>query len=268
MPAIVYSSKDPAGFLIADQLKRNYNFEPRHSEERMWVGENDAQMIELRTGLLEAEDLQVESDYLIFASKHSGKAGKPSLTAHFTGNWGKKPEMGGRPKEVCYPQASALKNALLALVEQKHPAYDVSLEVTHHGPTSLLPPLYFIELGATDLQWRDAAAAKAVGDAIMRAIAMERERQYTQIAFGIGGNHYAPDFTKIELQTDWAFAHILPAYAIDEADEEVMAQALEKSNAELIVIDWKGLNAPQREKAVKFADGAKVKWVKDDELKA
>ncbi|VVC03629.1 D-aminoacyl-tRNA deacylase [Candidatus Burarchaeum australiense] len=268
MPSIIYSVKDMAGYLIAEQLRRHHQFEPADSEHRMWVGAgSDVQLIEIREPLLEAEDLQVDSDYLIFASRHRSASGKASLTVHTTGNWGTKAEMGGRPSEVCYPQPSAMKHALLALAQQKFPGFEVAMECTHHGPTSLLPPSFFIELGSSEEQWRNQEAAKAVADAIMLAVKAEREKQHAQVAFGIGGGHYCPDFTKIELESEWAFSHVLPAYAIDEATDDVMMQAVEKGDPEIAILDCKGLKAPQREKAIAFAEKAGLEWVKDEDVK-
>ncbi|MDO8340311.1 MAG: D-aminoacyl-tRNA deacylase [Candidatus Burarchaeum sp.] len=268
MPAIIYSSKDTAGYLIAEQLRRHHGFKMTSADERRWLNEEyNVQMMEIRAPLLEAEALQIESDYLIFASKHRSATAKPTLTVHATGNWGAKAEMGGRPGEVCYPQTSAMKHALRALAEQKFPDFEVSLECTHHGPTTTLSPLFFIELGSSEEQWRNPEAAKVVADAIMLAVKREQEQKYEQVALGIGGGHYCPDFTKIELETDWAFGHIVPAYAIDEASEEVLMQAVEKSDPEIAVLDWKGLKAEQRQKAIAFAEKAGLDWKKDDEVK-
>lgn len=266
MPAIIYSNRDEASFLIGSQLKRHYKAEPRHADYRMWALENDAQLIEISVPPVQAEDLQIESDYLIFACRHSGASGKPSLTVHTTGNWGAATLVGGRPREVSYPQASAMKHAFLALHKLVPPNYEVAMEATHHGPTSILSPMFFIELGSGTEQWRDPVGAKAVADAIVMAVSAERESQYTRIAFGIGGGHYCPYFTKIERESEWAFAHILPDYAFDDADEAILTQALEKSGAELIVIDWKGLISSQRERAIKFAEGAGVEWQKAEDV--
>ena len=33
--------------------------------------------------------------------------------------------------------------------------YEITIEATHHGPTSLKKPLLFIEIGSTEKQWAD-----------------------------------------------------------------------------------------------------------------
>ena len=44
------------------------------------------------------------------------------------------------------------------LAEQKGLKYDVTLEVTHHGPTELSVPSLYAEIGSTEIQWKDPEA--------------------------------------------------------------------------------------------------------------
>jgi len=267
MPAIVYSKQDLAGIGIAEALRTMRKFEERHSEQRMWVDlESDAQLIEIEERLLDAENLQVESDYIIFASRHSSKTAKPSFTVHVSGNWGEA-KMGGSPRELAYAQPSAMKHAFMELNKLNFPGFDVSMEATHHGPTSLLSKLFFLELGSSEAQWRNKEAAKALAGVIARTVDLEREKQFERIAIGIGGGHYCPDFSKIEANTDIAFAYVMTKQDMEMADAEMFAQAVDKSKAELVVIDWKGLKAAQRQKAIGFAEGAGLKWVKDKDVR-
>lgn len=268
MLAIVYSKADPAGSRMADALRSTRKFEEIHGNARTWVdAENDAQLIEVEGSLLELSAFTVDSDYIIFASKHRSESAKPTFTVHVTGNWGRA-EMGGSDRELAYAQPSAMKHAFLELKKLTgFPEFQVSLEATHHGPTSLLSRLFFIELGSSEAQWADERAAKALAGVILRTVELERERQFDRIAIGIGGGHYCPDFSKIEASSDIAFGHIMANYAIDEATDDLFAQAVEKSGAELVVLDWKGLKAEQRKKAIGFADAVGLKWVKDSEVK-
>ena len=48
--------------------------------------------------------------------------------------------------------------------------YEVSYEVTHHGP-SLDVPAMFVELGSSENQWSDSKAAEAVAHSAMYAVA-------------------------------------------------------------------------------------------------
>ena len=267
MPAIVYSKQDPAGSLVAKMLRETRKFDEIHGDLPTWIDVGtDAQLIEVEGRLLDAEDLHVESDYVIFASRHRSKSAKPAFTVHVSGNWGKA-EMGGSPGELAYAQPSAMKHAFMELNKLGYSGFEVSMEATHHGPTSLLSRLFFIELGSSEAQWADKEAAKALAGVIVRTVECERERQFEKVAVGIGGGHYCPDFAKIELTTDIAFAYVMTNHDIAEAGDDVFSQAVQKSGAELVVIDWKGLKSAQRQKAIGLAEGAGLKWVKDDEVK-
>jgi len=141
------------------------------------------------------------------------------------------------------------------------------MEATHHGPTSLHHELFFIELGSSEREWADEKAAGILADAIMKAVDDEREKEFETRAFGIGGTHYCSDFNKIELRSEIALGHILTGDRFDAAGDEMLQQAVEKSGAELIILDWKGLKSKQRERAIKFAEGAGIRWKRDDEVK-
>jgi len=102
----------------------------------------------------------------IILSRHSG--GKPSLTVHYTGNPGPRTELGGRPWELSYtwPRLHAALIRTYRIVAEEHGLtrkFQVVLETTHHGPTSLKKPLVFIEIGSSEKEWgrRDAHRAMA-----------------------------------------------------------------------------------------------------------
>ena len=272
MPAIVYSTADPAGKSIAKALlaSREFSFSERHADYKMWASDyNDAVLVEIDHPLISAEDLLIETDYLIFASRHRSASGKPCFTVHPTGNWSGDAPLGGNANELSYVQASAMKHAFLALskLSAGNEIFQPTMEATHHGPTSLHHELFFIELGSGEKEWADMKAASIVAEAIMRAIDAEREKEFAIRAFGIGGTHYCSDFNKIELKSNIAMGHVLTGDRFDSAGDEMLQQAVEKGEAELIILDWKGLKAAQRERAIKFAEGAGIKWKKDDEVK-
>ena len=64
--------------------------------------------------------------------------------------------------------------------------YRVSYEVTHHGPTALVTPSLFVEIGSTATEWADPAAGRAVAESILTAVPEE-----TINLIGFGGTHYA-----------------------------------------------------------------------------
>jgi D-aminoacyl-tRNA deacylase len=83
-------------------------------------------------------------------------------------------------------------------------------------------------------------------------------------AFGIGGGHYAPSFTKVILEKEYAVGHMLPKYYIDEIDLECFRQGMGKSaeKIEVALLDWKGMNKSQRDKVIEFLKVLKLPYEK------
>jgi len=178
---------------------------------------------------------------LVFLSRHKSLSGTPTLSVHTPGNLGDA-EMGGLPRTVSVSPASAMKEALKTMKEaqvKKGLEYEVSYECTHHGP-SLNVPTMFVELGSSEKQWQDREAAEAVAKGALAAAAA-KTADYA--ALGIGGPHYNMKFTRKALETETAFSHIIPKYAVSKLDTEVLKQCAEKT-VELVkkaVLDWKGI---------------------------
>ena len=177
-------------------------------------------------------------DLLVFASRHSGDTG-PLLSAHFTGNFGPA-EYGGEPRAFARACPNAAAAVLDALSERAPPEYDVSMECTHHGPTSTGVPSMFVELGSGDEQWDDSEGARAVARAILDldGVAPDRRRQVV----GLGGGHYAPRFTRVARETAWAVGHVASDWQLEELGdprehEDVLARAFEASAAERALVD-------------------------------
>ncbi|MFH1285636.1 MAG: D-aminoacyl-tRNA deacylase [Candidatus Micrarchaeota archaeon] len=266
MPAIVFSEADSAGVNIARALISKYKFEK--TIEKKWEREG-VELIGVPELLVETK-IDLEVDYAIFASRHRSEKKLPALTTHVCGNWGAKAEVGGNPRELAIAPALAMKSAFSYLAKNPLAGFDSTMECTHHGPTSLKMPFFFIEIGSSEIEWKNEEAVERIADAIMHTIE-EGKRGFARakVALGIGTPHYCPSFSVIEALPEIAFAHMLPNYAIDGADEETMFQALEKSveKVELVVLDWKGLKAEQRTRAMEFAKNAGLECVKDKELR-
>jgi D-aminoacyl-tRNA deacylase len=178
----------------------------------------------------------LEFELVVFVSRHSGETG-PLLSAHFTGNVGPA-DFGGRPDELARACPNALAAVLESLSRHAPDGYDVAMECTHHGPTAVGAPSMFVEVGSAEPQWRDAEAAGAVARAVFDLAGIAPDRERTVV--GLGGGHYAPRFTRIVRETDWAVGHVLPDWALDAADElprGVIASAFERSGATRAVVD-------------------------------
>jgi D-aminoacyl-tRNA deacylase len=83
-----------------------------------------------------------------------------------------------------------------------------------------------------------------------------------EVVMGVGGPHYAPNFTK--LMNKYTIAHIIPEYSMHDLTYETFVQGVEKSTVktEKVVLDWKGLDASEREMIVRYCGKYGIDYVK------
>jgi len=203
-------------------------------------------------------------ELVVFISRHSSVSGTPTLSVHTPGNLGEA-EFGGLPRRVSVSPANAMRDALKAMIQFKEEmrlSYEVSYECTHHGP-SLNMPTMFAELGSSPKQWNDVKAAEAVAHATMKAISSFGESQ-AQAVLGIGGPHYSEKFTRIALESEIAFGHMIPKYAIPYVDVEILRQCVEKTleKVEFAVLDWKGIKGEYKSKLVEILEEIGISFKK------
>jgi D-aminoacyl-tRNA deacylase len=182
-------------------------------------------------------------EYFIVASRHASQSGKPSLTVHATGNFGKA-VYGGRERELQPVPANPMRDVFLEVSMDPPKGYAVSLEATHHSPTLFETPMFFAELGSSKRQWRDEKAGAYLAEAILKGISAKGK---AQVAIGFGGGHYCPTFSVKEVET--AFGHICPKYALDLLNDDLITQMVKKTRdiVELAVFD-RGMKGHQRKK--------------------
>lgn len=259
MILLVASSKDVAGLNIAKQILCQYAFSktPKTFQENpvyhAEINGKQVQLITLQEETINAQNLPnhfTNLDLVVFISKHSSTSGTPTLSVHTPGNFAAA-ELGGLPRKVSISPATALQNALKALKrfkEEMQLDYEVSYECTHHGP-SLNVPCMFVELGSSEKQWSDSKAAGAVAHAAMEAVTEFSVSERTAV-LGIGGPHYNQRFTKLALNNEAIFGHIIPKYAVQCVDAEILSQCVERTleKVEYAILDWKGIKSQDKAK--------------------
>ena len=223
MLAIIISKKDIASVNISKILLSSYEWEKEgdvyiHGNRILYFIE-DEHLYHDNVDI-ELEELGYDIDTIIFASRHSSKEERKTLSVHPIGNFGKA-IYGGRDAELVKTNPLLMRNALKLLKEKNDIGYSVSYEATHHGPY-LEKPTFFIEVGSTSRQWNDMHACRIVAEVIM-----EMKEEESEVAIGIGGGHYAPRFTDIALKKDIAFGHIAARYAIEYLNEEMLKKMFE-----------------------------------------
>jgi D-aminoacyl-tRNA deacylase len=192
----------------------------------------------------------------IFLSRHSAESGIASLTAHTTGNFSNEAKFGGEGRELGRADPSLLKNYLLALWKRREmvKGYEITMEATHHGPTSLQKPVLFVELGSSEKYWGDKYAAKVVGEALVESLT--EKAIWSKVALGFGGTHYPEKFTKMVVEGDVAFSFVAPKYSLEHIDEKMFGQMVQRTSApvRIAVLDWKGLGK-HKDKIVGLVSG-------------
>jgi D-aminoacyl-tRNA deacylase len=140
-----------------------------------------------------------------------------------------------------------------ALAEHAPASYDVGMECTHHGPTEIEVPSMFVELGSGPEEWADDAGAEAVAHAILDLAGVSADAPAEapdgadsdgrrRHLVGFGGGHYAPRFTRIARETDWAVGHVAADWSLEELgapdeNRDVVAQIFEQSAADVAVVE-------------------------------
>lgn len=188
----------------------------------------------------------------VFLSRHSAESGIPSLTAHVPGNFSEA-KAGGAPGELARADPGLLKDYMIALSKRsgRVPSYKVTVEATHHGPTSLSKPVLFVELGSSEKHWGDKEAASVVAESVVDCLTARKV--WDKVALGFGGTHYPEKFSEVVVRGEFAVSFIVPKYALEHVDERMVGQMLQRTNAPVryALIDWKGLG-PHKERVIKL----------------
>jgi len=234
---------------IAEKLIKEHDF--AMIKENVWE-RNGIRMIKTDVPSVLDVPTDFDTDCIIVLSSHRSKVDGKVLTAHVPGNWNDA-DFGGEPRTLNIAACSRLK--ILAQEIKKEAdriGWKFCLEADHHGPTCNVP-LIFVEIGNGEKEWKDEKASGAIANAVSRAI--KRNEQYEAV-FGVGGGHYCKDFTRLVLETDLAFGHIAPKYAISDLGEDTFRQALEKNVEKIskILILKKETNSSQKKKVFALAE--------------
>jgi D-aminoacyl-tRNA deacylase len=273
MILLVASNKDVAGLNIARQVLDHYPFKitgttfQKNPVYHAQVNKKDITLIILNEETINAQHLTdsfTKPSLIVFISRHSSTSGKPTLSVHTPGNIGPA-EFGGLPNQVSISPATAMRDALKALAYLKEGMqldYEVSYECTHHGP-SLNAPTMFVELGSSPTQWQDSKAAEAVAHAAMSAIgkfAVSEEKA----VLGLGGTHYNERCTRMALDGEAIFGHMIPKYAIPLVDSEMLRQCVNRTleKVEFAILDWKGIKSADKPQLLKAMEEAGLPYKK------
>ena len=204
---------------------------------RMWIhpgGVLHEDDLDLRW-LKETGERVVEA---IFPSRHSAKSGNPSLTLHPIGvpqlDFDEVPPYGGKSGNAPppSPRLASWWRQMVELVSgsEIESEFDLSLEVTHHGPWISVPSI-FVEVGSTAKTWGHKGAAEILADLIAKGLGMSDNEEIGNwdsklnagdtVVVTLGGGHYAPRANKLGAVEGLWIGHMLATYALPFIKPEV-----------------------------------------------
>ncbi|HJU96042.1 MAG TPA: D-aminoacyl-tRNA deacylase [Nitrososphaera sp.] len=260
------SSQDPAGMTMSRYLITSAEFASQSKrgdtdgESYRSLCHKNIQLHIISGNLLTLEnihDLYPLADVFIFLSKHRSHSSIPTLTCHFTGNFSAYNSYGGNPRQIAISYPSLQKGYLRAITtaaRQKVPQYEVTIEATHHGPTSLNKPVLFVELGSSEKQWADVNAASVICDTLLRLLENGFER-CEKVGIALGGTHYPRKFNKLLLDSNFGLAAVASKHNLGAIDDAMLNQMIEKSIEKVthIVLDSKGLGS-EKDRILKIVE--------------
>jgi D-aminoacyl-tRNA deacylase len=258
----VTSSRDLAGMTMAHYLMRSAEFASEskgNSNDQSYrsIHHENIQLYIFSGSLLSLENIDGRysaADMFIFLSKHRSHSCIPTLTCHSTGNFSTDNSYGGNPRQIAISYPSLQKGYLKAItaVRQKVPEYEVIIEATHHGPTSLNKPVLFIELGSSEKQWADENAAAVICDTLLGMLDKGFER-CDKVGIAFGGTHYPMKFNKLLLESRFGLGAVASKHNLEAIDEEMLNQMIEKSVEKVThaIVDSKGLGK-QKDRIMKI----------------
>ncbi len=231
---IVASKKDLAGINITTQLSQfgKFNF---------YLTEGDI----TKTEFLNLEKIN-QYDLIIFASKHSSKSKEKVITIHPNGYIDK--------GEFSMSSALFNKELFIRLHETAEKFgfkdFKITLEATHHGPI-INKPAVFVEIGSGEQEWKNKRASFIVAKSILTAIKNFNPDEYTEVAIGIGGDHYCKNFNEMQLKSNVAISHIIPYYQFP-VEKDKIEEAIKKTYEEVdyILIDKKNLGKKEQKEII------------------
>ena len=100
------------------------------------------------------------------------------------------------------------------------PEFEISLEVTHHGPWQRAPAA-FLEVGSTEATWSHKGAAEVWADVILNVLHDElagasspHEPMHVPVLVTFGGGHYAPRANAMAAEKGALLGHMLANHSM------------------------------------------------------
>ncbi len=234
---LVASREDPAGLNMANHIASGMNGSGSEFSGDLY------DLLIIDTPTISSDHLSGMTGYdaCVFLSRHAAESGKLALTCHCTGNFNDA-LYGGFPKQMAVPYPAFQKQYMKVLLEREKEfeRFQITLEATHHGPTSLGIPSVFVEVGTTPEQWNDTLLCARVADAVTETYRRKIPEAPHAICFG--GTHYPEKFTEMVLHGKYALGTIVPKHSMEYVDGKMFSHILERNpGVKTVLLDSGGL---------------------------
>jgi len=283
---IIASNKDPASINIKKYLLTQSRWDEINSfcenivyrhfkmKDIAIITLNDRKIMHENLDKEVKEKLGLKPKQAIFISRHTSKTGKPTLTVHPIGNYGKA-QFGGFDKTLS-ESSPRLMTCLLRILKknavQANLYHQVCFEVTHHGPFISIPSL-FVEVGSTEEEWKNKKPTYIVAKSVLELLNLYHyEKDLPKnipVLIGVGGGHYAPRFTDVAFEKQASFGHMIPTYQIKEGNitEAVIDQAIKQTpNVSAGYFHRKALKKSQMRQFKKWFDQRDIPLISSKKL--
>lgn len=198
------------------------------------------------------EETGIDIKNIVFLSRHKAASGRPSLTVHPIGNWGKA-DYGGQEGRVSGASPKWMTGLLLSIYKNRLPGYDVCFETTHHGPL-IDKPTMFLEIGSGEEQWE----LREPAETLIRSL-LELEPAEGVTIVGIGGGHYTPRFTEAALSHKVCLGHMVANYGLPSLTPALLDDAIKASDADGVYFHKKGMKKSDYRKWKEYADEKRIR---------
>ena len=269
---VLFTSRNAASRNIAENLLSIGEFEEhgkiKDVEGKEYPTWSYGQHVVVSTDAPSVLDVPTGFDfnYLLVLSSHRSKNRGEMLTVHIPGNWGEA-KMGGE-SETLNIAAPFFSSLLLRRVHGNNSiSWPLFLEADHHGPT-IDRPIVFVEIGSEEVQHTDRRAGEVIASAVMDFLKKDVEKipqliKSKKCYFGVGGGHYAKEFTELVLSGEYFIGHIAPKYVIDGLDDNLFSQAIERSTrkADGVILLRKSTNQRHKRKILSFCEKGGLEYI-------
>lgn len=258
MQLLVAYRSDPAGFNMASHMSQ-----AMEKKGAGLYGGRNFDLLVIPTPAISADWLEEKYRYdgYVFLSRHASESGTLALTCHSTGNFGDA-KFGGLARQVAVPHPHLQKSYMQSLWKRRSDfeRFEITIEATHHGPTSLSKPTLFIEIGTTEKEWNDKDLCSDVAEIV--AGEFEAEPKRSRVALCIGGTHYPEKFNRELIEGEFALGTVIPRHALDGLDAELFSHIMQRnSEATHALVDWWGLGK-NKQNVISLLDSTDLEVVK------